>query len=44
MYPKSELCDLSAPPPPQDAKDIFDFCGLLEDGRVAAAVTGTVCH
>lgn len=28
----------------EDMKDIFDFCGLLEDGRVGAAVTGKVCH
>lgn len=46
LCPKSEfLHGLSASPSPlEDAKDIFDFCGLLEDGRVGAAVTGTVCH
>jgi hypothetical protein len=46
LQPKSELLyDLSATPfPLEGGKDIFDFCGLLEDGRVGAAVTGAVCH
>lgn len=46
LHPKSELLhDPSATPSPLgDVKDIFDFCGLLEDGRVGAAVTGKVCH
>lgn len=35
---------LGAHPVTLDRGIIFDFCGLLEDGRVGAAVTGAVCH